>query len=277
MKDRGIPVVFIGDTFFLGDEPILNNLEAKIQTLQQCPVEIENASGIFGPFSGFSPNEAPLAAITLAALADSVNPCAMGVLLILLTLLISTGDKKTALTSGIAFIISIYTIYLLFGFGIFKVIQISGLSFWFYKAVGALAVIIGTFSIRDFFISGIAGSAIPQVFRPFLRKVLSGITSPVGAFIAGIFVTLFELPCTGGPYLYVLGMLAEKTTQAAAIPILVYYNIIFILPLAIILSLVLYGLTTVEKAQRWKEKNMKKINLVAGLIMILLGIFVLVK
>ena len=281
MEQRGIPVVFIGDTYFLGDEPILLNLEEKIKALQQCPVNVTNATGIFGPFSGLSPNEASFWVITIAALVDSVNPCAMSVLLILLALLISVGDRNKALISGIAFIISIFIIYLLFGFGIFQVIQISGLSFWFYKTVGALAVIVGILSVRDYLISKAAGKgpgySIPGIFRPFLRNVLAGVTNPVGAFVAGIFVTLFELPCTGGPYLYVLGMLAEKSTQAAAIPILIYYNIIFILPLVAIMALVLWGLTTTEKAQKWKEKNIEKISLVAGILMILLGIFVLIK
>jgi len=277
IQQRGIPVVFIGDTYFLGDEPILQNLDEKVKSLQRCPLNVTNATGIFGPFSGFSPNEASITVITLAALVDSVNPCAMAVLLILLALLMSTGDKSTALRSGVSFIISIFIVYLLFGFGIFKVIQIAGLSFWFYKGVGALALIIGVLGIRDYFVPGEAGSSVPNIFRPFLRKILAGVTNPVGAFIAGIFVTLFELPCTGGPYLYVLGMLAEKATEAIAIPILIYYNIIFILPLVLILALVLYGFTTTEKAQQWKEKNMKKIGLIAGIIMILLGIFVLIK
>ena len=277
MEQRGIPVVFIGNTYFLGDDPILQHLENEIKTLQQCPINVTNATGVWGQFSGFSPNEASFLVITVAALVDSVNPCAIAVLLILLALLISTREKGTALKSGIAFILSIFLVYLLFGFGIFKVIQITGLSYWFYKAVGVLAIIVGLLSIRDYFTAGAAGSSVPQVFRPFMRKILGGVTNPIGAFVAGIFVTLFELPCTGGPYLYVLGMLAEKTTQAAAIPILIYYNIIFILPLVIILGLVLYGLTTTQKAKQWKENNMKKIGLIAGMIMILLGIFVLIK
>ena len=281
IEKRGIPVVFIGDIYYLGDEPILENLEAKIKELQQCSTNVTNPIGIWGQFSGFSPNEASFWVITTAAIVDSINPCAMSVLLILLTLLLSTGERWVAIRSGIIYISAVFIMYLLFGLGIFVVVQQSGQSYIFYKVVGALAVIIGVLSVRDYFVSKAAGKglgySVPECLRPFLRKLLAEVVTPRGAFTAGLIVTLIELPCTGGPYSYVLGMLAEKTTQEAAIPILIYYNIIFILPLVAILALVTYGFTTTEKAKQWKDTNMSKIGLAAGVLMIILGAYVLLE
>jgi cytochrome c biogenesis protein CcdA len=104
--------------------------------------------------------------------------------------------------------------------------------------------------------------------------MLGAITSPVGAFLMGFVVCLFELPCTGGPYIFILGLLAERMTMMAAIPILLLYNIFFVLPLVLITLFMYFGLSSVEKTTEWKERNIRKLHLVAGLIMLALGIIV---
>ena len=37
-----------------------------------------------------------------------------------------------------------------------------------------------------------------------------------GAFLVGFAVSLFELPCTGGPYIVILGLLAKEVTKSKA-------------------------------------------------------------
>ena len=86
-----------------------------------------------------------------AAIVDSINPCAIAVLLILLGALVVSGDKKRALRAGLAFTLSIYIAYFLFGLGLFSALRISGLSFWFYRLIGGLAILIGLANIKDFF------------------------------------------------------------------------------------------------------------------------------
>lgn len=194
----------------------------------------------------------------------------------MLAALIASGGKKRAIKAGFAFIISIYIVYFLFGLGLFSALKISGLSYWFYKVVGILAILIGLANIKDFFWYGGGGFVmeIPRRWRPTLKKMLSSVTSPLGAFLMGFVVCFFELPCTGGPYIFVLGLLAEKTTMLLVIPILLLYNLFFVLPLIIITLLMYFGFTTVEKATEWKERNIKILHLIAGLIMLALGIVV---
>jgi len=191
--------------------------------------------------------------------------------------LLLSGDKKKALKAGLAFTLSIYIIYFLFGLGLFSALQVSGLSYWFYKIIGVLAIIIGLMNIKDFFWYGKLGfvTEIPRAWRPTLKNLLNKVTSPIGAFLIGFLVCLFELPCTGGPYIFILGLLAEKATQLQAIPILLLYNLFFILPLIIITILVYVGFTNVEKATQWKEANIRILHLVAGIIMLILGTLVL--
>jgi len=279
-SERGVPVVFISNKYFIGDVPILENLENEIKNtpFAACP-KLENvqAIGKTGPSSPLQKLGAlSLVTVISAALVDSINPCAIAVLLILLGALLIAGNKRRALKAGIAFTISIYVVYFLFGLGIFSALQVSGLSYWFYKIIGIIAIIIGLANIKDYFWYGAGGFVmeIPRSWRPALKKMLSAVTSPLGAFLMGFVVCLFELPCTGGPYFFILGLLAERATMTAAIPILLFYNVFFVLPLVLITLFMYFGFASVEKMTEWKEKNLRRLHLVAGLIMLILGIIV---
>ncbi|MBN1923348.1 MAG: cytochrome c biogenesis protein CcdA [Nanoarchaeota archaeon] len=285
---RGVPIVFINGAYLVGDESIINNLEQIINSYPEgisCPsLNNESAIGLSSASSGLSEHEltsVSLATIISAGLADSINPCAIAVLLIMLgSLLTLVKDRKKAFFSGLAFITSIYIVYFLFGLGLFSAIQTTGLSSWVYRIIGIFAIIIGLFNIKDYFWYGAGGFVmeIPLSWRPALKKLLKSITSPIGAFFMGFIVCFFELPCTGGPYFFVIGLLAEKATRAAAIPVLLLYNIFFVTPLIIInLLFYYYGNKTLTKADAWKEKNLKRIHLITGIVMIILGLIVLLE
>jgi cytochrome c biogenesis protein CcdA len=61
----------------------------------------------------------------------------------------------------------------------------------------------------------------------------------------------------------------------AAIPVLLLYNLVFVIPLIALTLFIYFGLTNVEKASEWKEKNIKKLHLVAGIVMLALGLIVI--
>lgn len=277
-NSRGVPAAFTGDYYLVGDTPIINNLEANLR--DDCPSYENNYVGsgsITGSTSGLEKEKVSLWLITGAALVDSINPCAIAVLLILLTALMIAGGKKRAAYAGLAFTASIYIAYFLFGLGLFSVIQLSGLSYFFYELVGVFALLIGLANIKDFFWYGGGGFVmeIPRSWRPTLKKILENVTSPLGAFLSGFVVCLFELPCTGGPYLFILGLLAEESTRDAAIPLLAYYNLIFVLPMLMITGSFYFGYKKIEEMQKWKDKKIRHLHLVAGIIMMVLGLWVL--
>ncbi len=118
---------------------------------------------------------------------------------------------------------------------------------------------------------------IPRSWRHTLKDILHKATSPLGAFLVGFVVILFELPCTGGPYFFVLGLLADKVPLSQAVPPLLLYNVFFVLPLLLIIALVYLGYSSVQQAAEWKERNTRLLHLVGGLIMIALGIVVVLR
>ena len=112
---------------------------------------------------------------------------------------------------------------------------------------------------------------MPMSWRPKVQKIISGITSPKGAFFVGAFVTIFLLPCTIGPYVIASGILSFLSILKT-LPWLMLYNLIFVLPMLFITLLVYFGLTKVENVSGWKDKNIRKLHLVSGTIILLLGI-----
>jgi cytochrome c biogenesis protein CcdA len=214
-----------------------------------------------------------------AALVDSINPCAIAVLLILLAALMSQKDKKRALKMGLVFISAIFLAYLLLGIGLIGIINLAGLAGIFHKTIGVLAILIGILNIKDFIWYGGGGFVIeiPRRWRPTLKLLLSKATTTLGVFATGFLVTLFELPCTGGPYVFVLGLLSQNLDWSQVIPILIFYNLVFVTPLFILTGLIYFGFATIEKTEKWKERNLRLLHLIAGIIMIALGIWVFIN
>jgi len=85
---------------------------------------------------------------------------------------------------------------------------------------------------------------------------------------------MFLLPCSSGPYLMVLGMLA-KAVSAETLSYLVVYNIIFIMPMLLITIAIYLGKTTAETMGEVKERYIREIHLISGIIMFLLFLLML--
>ena len=90
--------------------------------------------------------------------------------------------------------------------------------------------------------------------------------------LLGIFVVLVELPCTGAPYFAVLALLAQGE-YALAIPYLLLYNLIFILPLLAVIALAYFGKGV--ELEAWRLAHRGLMRLIIGLFLIFLGGFMI--
>jgi cytochrome c biogenesis protein CcdA len=208
-----------------------------------------------------------------AAVVDAINPCEFAVLIILMATILSAGDRKKALFGGLAFTSAIYISYFLMGLGLFCAVQATEISYIFYRIVAVLAILIGLWNIKDFFYYGKGLlMEVPRAWRPRMKKLIRSVTSVPGAFVIGLVVSLFLTPCTSGPYICVLGLLARTSTRIQAIPLLLLYNLIFILPMIIITFLVYFGLARPRALEEARVEKLRLIHLIAGLIMVGLGV-----
>jgi cytochrome c biogenesis protein CcdA/glutaredoxin len=267
----GVPTLFINDKTIKGfSDSRKEEIEEEINFCLEndCVHPLEFVGG-----SGGSTKHLTIPAVLGAAAVDAINPCAFAVLIILLTTILNSGNKKRALYSGIAFALAIYLSYFLMGLGFYSAIQATGITNTFFMAVAVFAIVLGLLNLKDFFWYGKGIlMEVPRKWRPKMKKLLKSVTSIPGAFIMGLIVSLFLLPCTSGPYLVILGLLAETTTKAYAIFLLLIYNLIFILPMIIITFLVYFGLTTTGKAEQWRQNKLKILHFIAGIVLILLGL-----
>ena len=224
-----------------------------------------------------------LGKITLLALADSVNPCAIAVLtMVLVSILVANPEKKKkVLESGLAFSAAVFIGYLIYGTLIIQFFRLfaeflRNNSVYIYDGLAILAILIGALNIRDSinYKAGRTGTEMPLFMRPKVKKITKKMTSPGGAFIIGFVVTLFLLPCTIGPYVIASGLLAELGFLGA-LPWLMYYNLLFIIPMVIITIVIFFGLTRIEDVSAWKEKNIRKLHLIAGILLALVGVLLL--
>lgn len=279
---RGVPMSFIGDKVFVGfSNKIGEEIESKIQScIDECcdsPLEKIKLCQAREEAREDALKKLTLPAVIGAAVVDAINPCAFAVLIILLTTILAASSKKKALFAGLAFTVSIYISYYLMGLGLFSAIQAAGITHWFYAIVAVLAIFIGLFNLKDYLWYGKwFVMEVPVSWRPKLKMLLRGVTSVPGAFLIGFVVSLFLLPCTSGPYIVILGLLAKAATRNVAILWLLLYNFIFILPMLIITLAIYFGFTTTEKAEEWRTKKLKSLHLITGVVILLLGLGMLI-
>jgi cytochrome c biogenesis protein CcdA len=115
---------------------------------------------------------------------------------------------------------------------------------------------------------------MPLFLRPKVQKLIAKITSPIGAFGLGMFVTLFLLPCTVGPYIILGGILSVRG-MLPSVPYLLLYNLIFVLPMIAIVILVYFSTDKIENINKFREDNIRIIHLIIGILFILLGVTML--
>ena len=180
--------------------------------------------------------------------------------------------------------IKIATIYISV---VFAVYLLSGLGLVWFQAqlmewgfativgtvVGVVVILGGLVEIKDFFWYGRGFSlSIPAKQAAKLKERIEQVSVGSAIFL-GAFAAVVELPCTGGPYLAITALLAESFNWQAFF-YLIIYNLIFVLPLIVITALAYWG---VEMAhiQEWKQDKRKWMRLATGIIMVLLGVFLI--
>jgi len=271
-----VPKAFIGDFYCIGEKECTADLEDKVLEL------MESGNQTQSPSSGEDKNINIFQLLGLAAV-DAVNPCALAVLIILLTAILTQfpGENNKVILAGLAFttaiFVSYFTMGLLIVLGFKTVIAVTQLSsLWFYKILGAIAIILGILNLKDAYKPGAGGfiMEVPTSWRPRMKKMIRSTTSPVGAFLIGFIVSIFLLPCTSGPYFVAGGILAGFEWFQAFLPLLLY-NLVFIFPMVVITLIVYFGFAKVEDLGGWRKKNVKKLHLIAGLILLGLGVAML--
>jgi cytochrome c biogenesis protein CcdA len=233
---------------------------------------------------GIDMTKLTLPAIVVGGIIDSINPCAIGVLIFLMAYLAKAfKTTKMMLLGGVLYISTVYVTYFLAGLGLLNAIQNITVAYFFYWLATFVAFSAGTLELKDFFWygKGLSLQLIPgssdkiKSYANYVKKkakkspaIALFLTIPIG-FAA----SAFELPCTGQVYLTILALM-RVSPPTEWIPLLLLYNFIFVLPLIIITALMYFGVSS-SKLETWRKKNRKTMRLFIGLFLYLLGAFLL--
>jgi cytochrome c biogenesis protein CcdA len=226
------------------------------------------------------PEGLTLSLVIGAALLDSINPCVFGVLIFLCAFMTRIYKNPRRMLIGSFFYTAVvYLSYFFIGLGILKFTVSFGFSQIVYWVAAVIAILAGLFEIKDFFWYGkgfslkmLPGAA--QRIKMYTQRIeklhrKNVWYSYLAAGALGIFVVLVELPCTGAPYLAILGILGQGN-YSDGIPLLLLYNLIFIMPLFFIIGAVYFGKSS-QMLEKWRKKHRGVMRLAVGLFLIGLG------
>ncbi len=214
-----------------------------------------------------------LGLVVTSALIDSINPCAIGVLILMVSVVLGTGKStKRLLLLGGSYIFAIFATYLIAGLGLvyfFSEIPIV-IAEYLSIAVSLLVIAAGVLEIKDYFWYGKGPSLhIPAKFAKKIQVMSGGATSIFSVMLLGAFVAAVELPCTGAPYLAIITIL-RIDFNFTALMLMVLYNLLFVAPLIVILVMVATG-TKVSSVKNWKEEKKGAMRLMVGVLLAALG------
>ena len=212
--------------------------------------------------------------VTAAAVIDSINFCAFSVLLLTIAFLFSAGNTRSKILKvGGFYIAGIFLIYVLIGLGIARTLYFLNTPHFMAKIGAVVMILFGVINIiNEFFPAFPIKLKIPASAHSKMAPLIQKGSIPT-AFFLGVLVGLYEFPCTGGPYLMILGFLHDRATYVKGAGYLLYYNLVFVLPLIITLFIA-SNETLLGKLRAWRENKNIKIKLWSGVAMIILGVVI---
>ncbi len=278
----GVPTFVYQDRVLVGFDDAQHSgaVIAALLRGAQGPDAGEVRTRLFGTLSA-SRLGLPLFTLALGLL-DGFNPCAMWVLLFLLSLLVHLHDRRRmALIAG-TFVIASGAVYFAFMAAWLNLFLVLGLSATLRWLLGIGALAIGAVNIKDFFAFGRGPSlSIPEAARPGLyarmRSAIAARTLPasmIAVAVLAVLVNFIELLCTAGFPAIFTAVLAQQETGAAArygylgLYILGYLADDSLMVAAAVVALSQRRLT--ERAGRW-------LKLVSGGVMAILGLVLIAR
>ena len=202
---------------------------------------------------------------------DGIHPCAIAILIFFIAFLLTMHKTfKNIFLMGLVYIFVIFLTYLAVGVGLFSGIVFFGQHHFFAKLGSWLLILLGAITLKDAFFPQLPlHLRMPKFSNEKIKVRLEKATLP-SVVVAAFLVGLCSIPCSGGIYAAVVALLASKTTYFTGFLYLLLYNLMFVMPLFILLLFAANPMTLAKIAE-WRQKNEKSEKLVMGILMISLG------
>ena len=223
----------------------------------------------------------PVLTILIAGL-DGFNPCAMWVLLFLISLLLGMEDKKRMWILGIAFIVSSGFVYFLFMSAWLNLFLFLGFVLWVRVIIGLVALAAGCYNLKEYFINKagvckVTGSSKRQRIFEKLKAITQKkqLWLALGGIVVLAFaVNLVELICSAGlPAVYTQILALTPMAKWQYYAYLLLYIFIFMLDDLLVFFIAMTTLQITGITTKYSHIS----HLVGGIIMVIMGILLLLK
>ena len=204
-----------------------------------------------------------LVPVTLAALVDAINPCAFNSFAIFLTFVLFSVGRRGTLKIGLSFSAAVFLVYFSLGLGLIRfLVPFPQIKYF----IAAFAGTLGVLRIVDSL--GREVKFIPAALAEKLTDRLESALTPWGGFFAGALTAALVLPCSSAPYFIALDLLSRRATFVSGLLLLVFYNLIIILPfIALTVGVHAFSLSTMD-IKLWAKEKRRWINLLIGIVLI---------
>lgn len=218
----------------------------------------------------------------IVGLLDGFNPCAMWVLLFLLSLLVNLRDRAKMFVIGGAFVVVSGLVYFAFMAAWLNLFQLIGFSRAAQFVLGGVAALIGMVNIKDFFAFGRGVSlSIPEAAKPGIyarmRRVVQAenlVGALAGVIVLAVLVNMIELLCTAGlPAMYTRILTLRELPWWTYYGYLGLYNVAYMFDDSLML---LISVATLSR-RKLQEREGRWLKLVSGVVMVGLGVVLIVN
>ena len=216
-------------------------------------------------------------------LIDGFNPCAMWVLLFLISFLIGMKNKKRMWSLGLTFLITSALVYMVIMFSWLNIVVRVSTSTFIRYIIGAFAILGGIFNLWSY-LKTYKNSGCVVVDDKKRKKIFSKIrkfTSEksfifalIGVIALAISVNLVELACSAGlPIIFTQLLALNKVDGLLGLFYTFLYTFFFLLDDLIVFFVAMVTMN----ASGISTKYNKYSHLVGGLIMLIIGLLLIFK
>jgi len=227
-------------------------------------------------------NKISLPILTVAiAFVDGFNPCAMWVLLFLISLLIGLKDKKKLIILGSTFIFVSGLVYFFFLSAWLNVFFFLGFVPWIRFIIGVVAIVSGVLHLRDYNLKRTGCKATDKKKRKKVFTQMQAIINArsfwialLGISVLAVSVNMLELVCSAGlPAIYTQALSLSNLATWQYYAYLFLYILVFMLDDLAIFLIAVFTWHTVGVSSKFSRYS----NLIGGIIILLLGILLIFK
>lgn len=217
--------------------------------------------------------------VTIAGIADGINPCAIGMMVMLLGYLIVFAKKpEKMIRIGLTYVLTVFVTYLVIGLVFYSLVsQLQSLISvpFVNRFMGIILSLAALIMLKDvIWPESPIHLRIPGASKEKLMSLIERASTPA-VVLLGFLVTVLETPCSLPLY---VGTATVLSNSGLPWPVIVlyflYYNFLFVLPLLVVLFLVWKGKRIVD-LKEWEHKAEKWMKLSLGSLLLVISLWLL--